>query len=128
MWPMPGLALSAVCVPVVVLCLCGFGEISVPDCLDVIGAGAVRKCVLPAHRLRNAKSGGMRRCRACLGRTSGGDLCARNAGLGRPAFRVEASTIFNGQTECKWLPSSCGALFNPEPGLSIGRGARFDVL
>jgi len=117
---MPGLALG---VPVVAARMAKF---SVPDCLDVIARGAVRNVFFPPTALRMLKAAdaavpGLRSV------ASGGEpLGAEMLDWGRQAFGLSINEFY-GQTECNMVASSCGALFNPEPGF-IGRAVPgFDV-
>jgi acetyl-CoA synthetase len=117
---MSGLALG---VPVVAGRMSKF---TVEDCQRLCDAGGVRNVFFPPTALRMLKAEeaqitGLRSV------ASGGEpLGAEMLAWGQGAFGVSINEFY-GQTECNMVASSCGGLFNPEPGF-IGRAVPgFDV-
>ncbi|MFD1344241.1 AMP-binding protein [Litorisediminicola beolgyonensis] len=120
---MPGLALG---VPVVAARLPKFTP---DDAVRICRTGGVRNVFFPPTVLRMLRASGTRieglRSVASGGEPLGPEMLA----WGREALGVTINEFY-GQTECNMVLSSCGTLFEPEPGC-IGRpvpGHRIEVL
>ncbi|MDA7426586.1 AMP-binding protein [Thalassococcus lentus] len=110
---MPGLALG---IPVVAARADKFS----PDFADwVIATGSVRNVFFPPTALRMLKAADTR-LEGLRSVASGGEpLGAEMLAWGREALGVTINEFY-GQTECNMVASSCGSLFDPEPGC-LGR-------